>query len=66
MQIRDLKTRKPLPGVDVGEMGPKYGFTTNPNGFIRFSNFRVPKDSLLCRYLEISKDGLKKRGNEKI
>jgi acyl-CoA oxidase len=51
----------------VGDIGPKYGFSTNPNGYVRFSNVRIPKSSLLSKYNELSDDGaFVKKGNEKI
>ena len=28
LQIRDLKTHKPLEGIAVGDIGPKYGYAS--------------------------------------
>ena len=30
--IRDLETHTPLPGIVVGDIGPKYGYNTKDNG----------------------------------
>jgi acyl-CoA oxidase len=50
--------------VESGDIGPKLGFNTKDNGYMKFNNFRVPKDALLGRYFEMSPDGtLNKIGN---
>ncbi len=38
--IRDMETHEVLPGVEVGDIGPKYGFGTKDNGFLRFKQKR--------------------------
>jgi acyl-CoA oxidase len=40
IQIRDLKTRKPLPGIVIGDIGPKYGYPGMDNGFMLFNEKR--------------------------
>ncbi|KAI9321330.1 acyl-CoA dehydrogenase/oxidase [Dichotomocladium elegans] len=55
VQIRDLKTHEPLPGVTVGDIGPKFGFNTVDNGFILFDHVRVPHDAMMARYSKIDK-----------
>jgi len=47
--IRDIKTHKLLPGVIVGDCGPKTGLNAIDNGFIIFDNYRVSKSSQLNR-----------------
>lgn len=56
--IRDIKTHQPLPGIVVGDIGPKVGYNVKDNGFIRFDNIRVPRENMLMRYAKVSKDGL--------
>ena len=41
MQIRDLKTHEPLPGIDVGDIGPKFGYNSVDNGYMRFNYVRL-------------------------
>lgn len=66
-QIRDLKTHELLPGIESGDIGPKLGYNSKDNGFIRFSNFRIPKLSLLSKYIQVAKDGtVTKSGNERL
>ena len=46
-----------MPGVIVGNLGEKVGVRAVDNGFIFFDNVRVPYDSLLDKYSQISEDG---------
>ena len=39
--IRDLETHKPLPGITVGDIGPKFGYSGVDNGFLSFEYFRI-------------------------
>jgi acyl-CoA oxidase len=55
--IRDLSTHMPFEGVDVGDIGPKMGLHGNDNGYLRFSNYRVPKDCMLTRFSKINEWG---------
>ncbi|EAR98581.2 peroxisomal acyl-CoA oxidase (macronuclear) [Tetrahymena thermophila SB210] len=65
--IRDIKTRKPLPGITVGDIGPKVGFNVKDNGFVRFNNVRIPRENMLMRYAKVSKAGIfSQPGNAKI
>lgn len=47
--IRDPQTYKLLPGVLIGDCGPKAGLNGVDNGFMLFDNVRIPKDNLLDR-----------------
>ena len=40
VQIRDLKTRKPLPGIVIGDIGYKYGYPGMDNGYMLFKEHR--------------------------
>lgn len=55
--IRDIETHKPLPGVEVGDIGPKFGYRMIDNGFLRLDNVRIPRDNMLMRYTFVEKDG---------
>ena len=50
VQIRDMKTHKPLEGIVIGDIGPKYGYTAMDNGYMLFNNLKVPHSALLSRY----------------
>lgn len=67
VQIRDMETHKTLPGVTVGDIGPKFGYNTKDNGYLRFNNVKVPRDNMLARYTKVNKNGeFVRTGNEKI
>jgi acyl-CoA oxidase len=57
LQLRDLKTHEPLPGIEVGDIGPKFAWNTIDNGFLRLHNVRIPRDQMLMRYAKVSPDG---------
>ena len=57
MPIRDLENHKPLPGVEVGDLGPKIGYNSKDNGYLLFTNYRIPRENLLMRYCKVSKEG---------
>ncbi|KPI39969.1 Peroxisomal acyl-coenzyme A oxidase 1 [Cyphellophora attinorum] len=50
VQIRDMKTHRPLEGIVIGDIGPKYGYTAMDNGYMLFNNYKVPHSALLSRY----------------
>ncbi|GFO40421.1 acyl-CoA oxidase [Plakobranchus ocellatus] len=55
--IRDTETHQPLPGITVGDIGPKFGYSTNDNGFLRLNNVRIPRENMLMRFSQAT--GLK-------
>lgn len=57
VQIRDLDTHQPMPGVTVGDIGPKFGINSNDNGFLRFSNVRISRRQLFMRHAKVTARG---------
>ena len=53
VQIRDMKSHKPLKGIAVGDIGPKYGYAPMDNGYMLFDNHRVPHSAMLARYSQV-------------
>ncbi|XP_034044551.1 peroxisomal acyl-coenzyme A oxidase 1-like [Thalassophryne amazonica] len=51
--IRDMDTHEPLPGVVVGDIGPKFGFSEVDNGFLKLENVRIPRDNMLMKYAKV-------------
>jgi len=51
--IRDMKTHKPLPGIVIGDIGPKYGYPAMDNGYMLFDQFRIPHSAFLSRYSKV-------------
>jgi acyl-CoA oxidase len=54
VQIRSLHDHRPLEGVTVGDIGPKFGFNSVDNGFIMFDHYRVPHVSFLAKYSQVT------------
>jgi len=51
--IRDIKTRDPLPGCTIGDIGPKFGYQTTDNGFMLLSHLKIPHFNMLARYSSV-------------
>jgi acyl-CoA oxidase len=65
--IRDMNSFEPLPGIEVGDIGPKFGFHTKDNGFLIMHNIVIPKRNMLRRFVSVSKKGeIKTKGDPKI
>jgi acyl-CoA oxidase len=62
-----METHRPFPGIEVGDIGPKFGFDAKDNGYMIFKNYRIPRRNLLSRYLEVDHEGnFMPKGNPKI
>eukprot|EP00747_Dinoflagellata_sp_TGD_P107607 gnl/TRDRNA2_/TRDRNA2_170171_c0_seq5.p1 gnl/TRDRNA2_/TRDRNA2_170171_c0~~gnl/TRDRNA2_/TRDRNA2_170171_c0_seq5.p1 ORF type:complete len:509 (+),score=123.57 gnl/TRDRNA2_/TRDRNA2_170171_c0_seq5:121-1527(+) len=46
-----------MPGVEVGEMGPKINMHNSNIGYARFTNVRVPRFNLFAKYQQVTRDG---------
>ncbi|EIE85424.1 hypothetical protein G6F46_009406 [Rhizopus delemar] len=55
VHIRSLEDHRPLKGITVGDIGPKFGFNSVDNGFIMFDHYRIPHVSFLAKYSQINK-----------
>lgn len=67
VQIRDFETHQILPGIELGDIGAKFGWDAKENGFLRFTNLRIPLDNMLGRYVKIDQKGkVIQKGNPKI
>jgi acyl-CoA oxidase len=54
--IRD-EQGDPMPGVTIGDDGPKAGLLGVDNGRLSFDHVTVPRDMLLDRYGQVAEDG---------
>jgi acyl-CoA oxidase len=62
-----METHLPMPGITVGDVGEKIGYSNVDNGFISFDNYRVPRKALLARFMRIAKTGdFKMKANPKV
>ncbi|XP_035658832.1 peroxisomal acyl-coenzyme A oxidase 1-like isoform X2 [Branchiostoma floridae] len=57
VQIRSLQDHKPLPGVTVGDIGPKFGYDVIDNGFLALRNVRIPRENMLMKHSKVAPDG---------
>ena len=57
VQTRDTSTYEPLPGCEMGDIGPKFGYASKDNGYLIFKNVRIPRENLLRRFADVDKDG---------
>lgn len=65
-QIKD-KNMNPLPGVEVGDIGPKIGFTSKDNGYLILNKVRVPRSNMLTRFISVNREGkLETKGDPKV
>ncbi|XP_078510687.1 peroxisomal acyl-coenzyme A oxidase 1-like isoform X2 [Lissotriton helveticus] len=55
--IRHIGTHQPLPGVTVGDIGPKFGFDETDNGFLKLDNVRIPRENMLMKYAKVEPNG---------
>ena len=53
VQIRSLEDHRPLPGITVGDIGPKFGYATTDNGFLLFDHYRIPHISFLAKFSQV-------------
>ncbi len=51
--IRDMATHLPLPGIRVGDIGPKFGYNGVDNGFLSFNHVAVPRENMLMRFAKV-------------
>lgn len=54
--VRDANLQS-LPGVMVGDMGEKLGLNGIDNGFLSFSNYRIPREFLLNKTGDVTPEG---------
>ncbi|KAL5363343.1 acyl-CoA dehydrogenase/oxidase C-terminal [Aspergillus floccosus] len=52
-RVRNAETHKPLPGIVIGDIGPKYGYASMDNAYMLFNNFRIPHSAMLSRYSSV-------------
>ncbi|KFM75530.1 Peroxisomal acyl-coenzyme A oxidase 1, partial [Stegodyphus mimosarum] len=57
VQIRSRDNHEPLPGITVGEIGPKVGFRSSDNGFLKLDHVRIPRENMLMKNSQVTPDG---------
>ncbi|EGO20267.1 hypothetical protein SERLADRAFT_477680 [Serpula lacrymans var. lacrymans S7.9] len=59
VQLRSLEDHRVLPGLTIGDIGPKAlgGNASNDNGFASFNHVKIPRDNMLSRFAQVTRDG---------
>jgi len=57
VQLRDRDTFMPLKGVELGDMGPKFGYNSKNNGWAAFDSVRIPRENMLSRFTKVDREG---------
>ena len=66
-RIRNEDAHEPLRGLEIGDIGPKYGYSGKDNGYMIFTDFRIPRTALLSRFISLEKGGnLNIQGDPKV
>lgn len=59
IQLRSMEDHKVLPGITLGDIGPKafgaYGATDN--GYARFDHVRIPREYMLSKFAQVTEHG---------
>ncbi|KAH8651251.1 acyl-CoA dehydrogenase/oxidase C-terminal [Xylariales sp. PMI_506] len=57
LQLRDVKSGDPTPGVELGDVGPKPSHNQNDNGYAVFTNVPIPRENMLMAIAQVSRGG---------
>ncbi|XP_017078964.1 probable peroxisomal acyl-coenzyme A oxidase 1 [Drosophila eugracilis] len=57
VQLRDSDTHRPMPGIDIGDIGTKLGMKGVNNGYLGLKNVRVPLNNMLMKNQQVLPDG---------
>ncbi|CAA7393058.1 unnamed protein product [Spirodela intermedia] len=60
VQLRSLDDHTPLPGIIIGDIGTKFGsgaYNTMDNGFVCFNRVRIPRNHMLMRFCQVTREG---------
>jgi len=70
VQIRD-ENHKPLPGIELGDLGTKLGDHANDTGYMVLNNLRISREAMLAAHQQVTPDGKyvkseKRKKNDKL
>lgn len=46
-----------MAGVEVGDLGPKYGYNSKDNGWMILNQVRIPRNQMMMRFSEVDRQG---------
>ncbi|KAE8231246.1 hypothetical protein CF326_g3741 [Tilletia indica] len=55
--LRDPKSFQLLNGINIGDIGKKMGRDGIDNGFIQFTNVRIPRSYMLMKHTQVTREG---------
>jgi len=55
--VRDPVSLTPYPGVIIGDMGSKVGLNGLDNGWMKFNNYSIPRESLMNKTGDVTAEG---------
>jgi acyl-CoA oxidase len=47
VETRDPNTHLLLPGIEAGDIGPKYGYNSKENGYMIFHDVKIPRTNMV-------------------
>ncbi|KAM0746136.1 acyl-CoA oxidase [Meredithblackwellia eburnea MCA 4105] len=56
--LRNPKTFALLPGISIGDIGKKMGRDGIDNGWIQFTNVRIPRAYMLMKHTQVTREGV--------
>ena len=57
VQIRETDTFMPCKGITCGDMGPKMGYYSKNNSWMKIDNVRIPRENLFMKYNKVDREG---------
>jgi acyl-CoA oxidase len=57
VQLRSLEDHSVVAGLELGDIGKKFGFDATDNGYLRFNQLRVPRFNMLMRFAHVTLEG---------
>lgn len=63
VQVRSIEDFNPVNGVELGDQGMKMAYNGTCNGYARFHNLRIPRNSLLSAHAQVTRTGSFIRGD---
>lgn len=65
VQLRSLDDHRSLPGITLGDIGPKFGYNENDNGFLKMDHIKIPLGNMLMKHAQVLPDGTYNRSPRK-
>lgn len=57
VQLRSLENHRVMPGIELGDIGKKFGFESHDNAFVKFNKMRIPRLHMLMRFARVTPEG---------